>query len=115
MSTKPTTPKTEQELRLILDSLYQKAKLDQQNGELPKFKNLLEIASSEPVIMSAIHKIKANKGSRTAGVDGKTMKEFLEMDTEEVFHIIKKQLGNYHPDKIRKKYIDKGNGKQRPL
>jgi group II intron reverse transcriptase/maturase len=115
MSTKPTTPKTEQELRFILDSLYQKAKLDQQNGELPKFKNLLEIASSEPVIMSAIHKIKANKGSRTAGVDGKTMREFLEMDTEEVFHIIKKQLGNYHPDKIRRKYIDKGNGKQRPL
>jgi retron-type reverse transcriptase len=43
-----------------------------QNGEFPHFKSLLEIISSEVVILTAVHNIKVNKGSETPGSDGET-------------------------------------------
>ena len=85
--------------------------------ELPRFKGLLEIISSETVILSAIHNIKANQGSQTPGSDGETMREnILEKDYPEVISRVQAALKDYHPDPVRRVYIPKpGKTEKRPL
>lgn len=59
--------------------------------------NLTDFMKSEPVIDKAIHNIKSNKGSQTAGVDGKTINEYLNMDRLELIELIflkERILGN---------------------
>ena len=51
-------PKTETELRTLLDELYQQSKKAIDAGERPAFKGLLEIMSAETTIVTAIHNIK---------------------------------------------------------
>jgi RNA-directed DNA polymerase len=58
---------TEQELFEKLDFVYQKSK---QNAG---FNGILEIAFHEVTIITAIHNIKANHGSKTPGLDGETI------------------------------------------
>ncbi len=109
-------PKSESELKNILDSLYSDTKDTIQNGNRPCFKGLLEIASSEATILTAIHKIKANKGSETAGVDDITMSDILKKDYRELIENIQKSFYNYKPSEVRRKYIDKpGKKEKRPL
>ena len=72
-------PKTETELRTLLDELYQQSRKARQEGKYPAFKGLLEIMSAETTIVTAIHNIKSNHGSDTPGVDNKTMRrEYLQ-------------------------------------
>ena len=79
--------------------------------------NLTEFMKSEPVIDKAIHNIKSNSGSKTAGVDGTTIDDYLKMDRLELIELIKSQIDNYNPKMVRRTYIPKGNntGKLRPL
>ena len=63
-------PKTESELLLLLDKLYAKAREAYVVGQTASFKGLTEIALSEATILTAIHNLKANRGSETAGSDG---------------------------------------------
>ncbi len=58
-------PKTETELRTLLDELYQQSRKARQGGKYPAFKGLLEIMSAETTIVTAIHNIKSNHGSDT--------------------------------------------------
>ena len=60
------SPKTEIELRQLTDKLFSTSQQCIKNHERPSFKGLLEIASSEVVILTAIHNITANKGSQTS-------------------------------------------------
>ena len=56
-----------------------------EQGQSPSFKGLLEIISATPTILTAIHNIKANKGSKTSGSDGETMQDdILEKDYPDV-------------------------------
>lgn len=72
-------PKTETQLREILDNLYQQSKEVYDAGGRPARKGLLEIMSAETTIVTAIHNIKSNHGSETPGVDGKQMRrDYLE-------------------------------------
>ena len=67
--------KSEQELKDKQDELYNKTiKGIEQSGRPPGHKALLELIASETTILTAIHRIKANKRSRTAGSDHKLMK-----------------------------------------
>jgi len=50
---------SEQEFRDKLDELHHLSK----ENEIKGFEGLLEIAKSEPTIVSAIHNIKSNKGA----------------------------------------------------
>lgn len=54
---------TEAELKQTLDFLYEKSK------EGIAFTGLVEAMVNEVTIVTAIHNIKSNKGSKTAGVD----------------------------------------------
>ena len=110
-------PKTETELRTILDQLYQASKEAREAGERPAFKGLLEIMSAETTIVTAIHNIKGNHGSETPGVDFKTMrKDYLQKPFPWVVRDIQTAFSCFEAQKIRRRYIDKpGKAEKRPL
>lgn len=88
-------PKTETELRTLLDELYQQSRKARQGGKYPAFKGLLEIMSAETTIVTAIHNIKSNHGSDTPGVDNKTMRrEYLQKPYRWVINDIQRAFEN---------------------
>lgn len=113
--TKLASPKTENELRAIQRKFFKEAQNNKLENKTQKFKGLMEIISSEVTIVTAIHNIKSNSGSKTKGTDGKIINDFLEKSYEDVINIVRNQLSNYNPSEIRRVYIPKTNGKYRPL
>lgn len=110
-------PQTESELRVLLDRMYSATLEAKQTGKLPRFKGLLEIISSEVVILTAVHNVKANRGSETPGSDSETMRKgILEQNYQEVISRVKESLRDYHPAPVRRVYIPKpGKTEKRPL
>ncbi len=100
---------TETELKQFQDLLYEKS------GQGVSFTGLLEAMVSEVTIVTAVHNIKSNKGSKTAGVDRMKMGRYLQMPKEELLQLIQSNFTNYKPKPARRKYIEKANGKMRPL
>lgn len=100
---------TEAEMKQTLDFLYEKSK------EGIAFTGLVEAMVNEITIVTAIHNIKSNKGSKTAGVDQAKMDKYLQMPREELIALIRDSFSNYRPKPARRVYIPKKNGKQRPL
>lgn len=117
MAKKFKAPKSETELKKIQDEMYRITSKCIESKEIPKFKGLVEIMSSEVVIMTAIHNIKANKGSKTPGIDQKIIdKDYLQKDYYEVVTDIQNSFTNYKPDMVRRKWIPKpGKQEKRPL
>ena len=111
------SPKTETQLREILDSLYQQSKEVYDAGGRPAFKGLLEVMSAETTILTAIHNIKGNHGSETPGVDFKTMrKDYLQKPFAWVMKDIQNVFAHFEAQPIRRQYIDKpGKAEKRPL
>lgn len=110
MKVKSREVKTEKDLSETFDQMYALSK----EGNEP-FYNLIELMMNEQVIMTAIHNIKANKGSKTAGIDGKKMNYYLNKPFEELVELVRKSIKNYNPFPIKRKHIPKSNGKTRPL
>ncbi|WP_232336872.1 group II intron reverse transcriptase/maturase [Planococcus lenghuensis] len=110
MKDKKQNPKNENELKTILDSMYQIAK----DTEKPFF-NLIELMKNEQTIMTAVHNIKGNKGSKTPGIDGKTIDDYLQLSRAELLSLIRRSINNYNPSPVRRKYIPKANKGKRPL
>lgn len=108
---------SESELRKILDELYNISKSAKIEGRRPNIKGLVEIMASEITIVTAIHNIKSNKGSKTPGIDSKTMqKDYLEKTYEWVIEDIQNAFKKFIPQKIKRKYIEKpGKIEKRPL
>lgn len=100
---------TETEMKQTLDFLYDKSK------EGITFTGLIEAMVHEVTIVTAIHNIKSNKGSKTAGVDQVKMDKYLQMPKEELVALIRDNFKDYKPKPARRVYIPKKNGKQRPL
>lgn len=117
MAQKFKAPKSETELKKIQDEMYRITSKCIESKEIPKFKGLIEIMSSEVVIMTAIHNIKANKGSKTPGIDQKIIdKDYLQKDYYDVVTDIQNSFTNYKPDMVRRKWIPKpGKQEKRPL
>jgi group II intron reverse transcriptase/maturase len=110
-------PNTESELRQIQDQLYFQTRQAIEKGLVPSFKNLVEIIHSEVTILTAIHNIKGNRGSKTPGTDGETMQiHILEKDYLEIIARVQKGIANYQPQPIRRVFIPKpGKTEKRPL
>ena len=103
--------KTERQLQDALDGMYMEAKSGKRN-----FYGLLELARNPITIVTAIHKIKGNRGSNTPGVDGKRINDILQKDFEQVLALVQEQLDSYKPNMVRRKYIDKpGKAEKRAL
>lgn len=100
---------SEEELKGTLDYIYGKSK------EGKCFNGILEAAFNEVTIITAIHKIKSNKGANTPGVDGQKMRKYLQMSKEKLIQLIQTSVKDYKPKHARRTFIKKSNGKLRPL
>jgi group II intron reverse transcriptase/maturase len=97
------------DLQSTLDELYAKSK------ENCSFRHLMQYVASEENIKLAYRNIKKNKGSKTAGADGKTIEDLNKWSISNLISHIQKRLKWYQPNKIRRVEIPKDNGKTRPL
>lgn len=96
-------------LTSTFDELYDKSKSGQ------TFQRLYELIISRENILLAYRTIKTNKGSKTPGVDNRTIDNFKDISEEQLIQFIRKRLENYQPMKVRRVYIPKPNGDTRPL
>ncbi|OLS02020.1 group II intron reverse transcriptase/maturase [Tissierella creatinophila] len=92
-----------------LDELYKNSK------EGRYFNKLYELIIDEDNIMKAYRNIKKNTGSKTKGVNGHTIKYLEKMSKDKLINIVRQRLKNYKPNPVRRAFIPKVNGKQRPL
>lgn len=99
----------ETELKKLTDLLYEKSK------QGTTFTGLMEAICNEVTIITAIHNIKANAGSKTAGIDHNKMDKYLQMPKEAVMALVRSTVSDYKPKPAKRIYIEKANGKQRPL
>ena len=99
------------DMQAVLDSLYE------QSLKNYNFKGLLEIMSSEENILLAYRNLRKNKGSKTPGVDGKTIKDISKLSTQDIVRIVQERFKWYVPQAVRRVEIPKENDptKVRPL
>lgn len=93
----------------ITDKLYAQSK----NGN--NFYKLYELIISENNILLAYRNIKKNTGSNTKGTDGKTVKDYSHMSMDDLLKIVRNRLANFQPMSVKRVFIPKTNGKERPL
>jgi group II intron reverse transcriptase/maturase len=83
-----------------------------------RFDHLYRIICQREWIETALESVLANKGARTPGIDGLT-KEDLATESARLTLVqaIEQELRgcSFRPSPVRRVYIPKGNGKQRPL
>jgi group II intron reverse transcriptase/maturase len=91
--------------------LYEKAKAD------PKYRfySLYDKTYRQDIIAEAYRKVKANGGA--SGIDGETFEDIETQGIEGYLAVLREELksGNYQPKAVRRVYIPKDNGKERPL
>lgn len=98
------------DLQKQFDSLYSKSRKQQ------KFSELMDIVTAEENILLAYRNISKNKGSKTPGTDGKTIRYLSGFTSQALIHYIRKRLEYYQPQPVRRVEIPKGDtGKFRPL
>ncbi|WP_160036881.1 group II intron reverse transcriptase/maturase [Paenibacillus sp. An7] len=98
------------DMQKVYDGLYS----DSLNGN--NFYKLTNIIGSEQNIRLAYRNIKTNKGSKTAGTDGLTIKDIWHLNDLEIVHEVRKRLNNYLPKPVKRVLIPKeGSDKKRPL
>lgn len=98
------------DLQETLDSLYARSQQNQ------RFTRLMELITADENILLAYGNICKNKGSKTAGTDGKTIRHLSKFTNKNLIHYVKKRLEHYQPQPVRRVEIPKGDtGKTRPL
>ena len=95
----------------VQDKLY----ADSQNGRI--FKHLIEIIVLPENIRLAYRNIKANHGSKTAGTDGRTIKDLKNLPDEKLVALVQRKLSWYEPQSVLRVEIPKSSDptKKRPL
>lgn len=93
----------------LWDKLYDKS----MNGGT--FSNLMNYISHPNNIKLAYRNIKANPGSKTPGVDNKSVGDYKNLKEEDIVKMVQENLRWYKPNKVKRVYIPKPNGKTRPL
>lgn len=81
-----------------------------------RFTNLYSLMHWDCWIRCAVDTVIARKGSQTAGVDGKS-RDYFKENYEQQVRILLDELKDktYQPMPVRRVYINKANGKKRPL
>ena len=93
----------------IQDRLY----AESMDGKV--FTSLVEIITLPENIKLAYRNIKKNKGSKTAGTDGKTIQHLEKLSEEKLIALVQRKCSWYVPQSVRRVEIPKDNGKTRPL
>lgn len=89
------------DMQTTFDELHEKAKTGK------TFTHLLPIITSENNISLAYRNIKGNKGSMTAGTDGKDINHYKEWSEERFVQYFQDKLKNYRPKSVRRVEIPK--------
>ncbi len=89
--------------------------LHDKSSKQKSFSNLYDIITSRENILLSYRTVKSNKGSNTPGTDRKTIKDIQKLTDDELVEDIRNKLEYYQPKKVRRKLIEKDNGKSRPL
>lgn len=93
----------------VQDMLYAKSK----QGVI--FTDLLSIITSKENILLAYRNIKKNKGSKTAGTDGKNISALADISPKEIVKLVRRKLENFQPMIVKRVEIPKSDGTTRPL
>lgn len=92
---------------------YDKLYADSKKNKV--FKHLMKLITDERNIQLAYRNIKKNSGSRTPGVNGKTIEHIEKLTTDELVSYVRNRLSNFKPMMVKFKEIPKPNGDMRPL
>jgi RNA-directed DNA polymerase len=85
--------------------------------EQARFGDLFNLVCDPATLLVAWERVKRNRGSRTAGVDGQTRKQVEQMGVDGVLAKLREELraGTYRPLPARERLIPKRSGKLRSL
>lgn len=97
------------DMQMAFDKLY----ADSVSGR--QFRNLVELIQRPENIMLAYRNLRKNSGSKTAGVDKKTISDLNKWSDKKLINHVQRKLGWYVPNAVRRVEIPKDNGKKRPL
>lgn len=99
------------DFQAIQDELYE------QSRQNKVFTSLVEIITMKENIGLAYRNIKKNKGSKTAGVDQKTIDDLAKWEVKQLIDYVRARLQWYKPQAVRRVEIPKDNDatKKRPL
>ena len=97
------------QIQELYDSLYEKS----ERGF--HFHNLIELITKRKNILLAYRNIKNNKGSNTPGVNNTVIDDLAKWTQEEMVRYVRERLKYYDPMPVRREYIPKPDGRQRPL
>ncbi len=97
------------DMQLVFDELYAESAAGHQ------FHNLVELIKRPENIKLAYRNMRKNDGSRTAGVDGKTISDLNKWNENALVCHVQRKLDWYIPNAVRRVEIPKDNGKTRPL
>lgn len=82
-----------------MQSQYDELYSQSLNGN--NFYKLMDIIGSEENIRLAYRNIKTNKGSKTAGVDGLTIKDIWHLNDSQIIKQVRSRLQRYRPNAVR--------------
>ena len=97
------------DMQTAFDKLY----ADSVSGR--QFRNLVELIQRPENIMLAYRNLRKNNGSKTAGVDKKTISDLNKWSDKKLVNHVQRKLDWYVPNAVRRVEIPKDNGKKRPL
>lgn len=97
------------DMQAVFDGLYQ----DSLNGK--QFRNLVELIKAPENIKLAYRNMRKNSGSKTPGVDQKTISDLNKWNETALISHVQRKLDWYVPNAVRRVEIPKDNGKMRPL
>lgn len=97
------------DMQTAFDKLY----ADSVSGR--QFRNLVELIQRPENIMLAYRNLRKNSGSKTAGVDKKTISDLNKWSDKKLVNHVQRKLDRYVPNAVRRVEIPKDNGKKRPL
>ena len=97
------------DMQTAFDKLY----ADSVSGR--QFRNLVELIQRPENIMLAYRNLRKNSGSKTAGVDKKTISDLNKWSDKKLINHVQRKLDWYIPNAVRRVEIPKDNGKKRPL
>jgi RNA-directed DNA polymerase len=90
-------------------------RLHAQSKSGAKFRNLYDLVVSPENIKLAYRNIRKNKGSKTAGMDGKTMRSLEKRSVSQTIRSVQKLARDFKPATVKRVWIPKPNGKKRPI
>ena len=97
------------DMQTAFDKLYAESVSGRQ------FRNLVELIQRPENIMLAYRNLRKNSGSKTAGVDKKTISDLNKWSDKKLVNHVQRKLDWYVPNAVRRVEIPKDNGKKRPL